>query len=179
MCNSAIATRPASSFFQNFSRWVDAAFHDHFVQCGLPPWREMASLPGCAGALLLEVHSRFHTSATYGESLGVHTSTEEWRDKVFIQRHLITHGEMPICEFPATRGVMHQASRRKPQSGHDTGFFCSHRMLLKGSFGPTQGRAEWLLLSADRSDERPLISLANVAYWPISAGRSSARSHQR
>jgi 4-hydroxybenzoyl-CoA thioesterase len=84
-------------FFPNFSRWVDAAFHDHFMQCGLPPWREMASRPGCVGAPLLAVHSHFHTSATYGESLEVHTITEEWRDKVFIQRHRITRGDTQIC----------------------------------------------------------------------------------
>ncbi|WP_175983033.1 acyl-CoA thioesterase [Caballeronia zhejiangensis] len=92
-------------FFPNFSRWVDAAFHDYFMQCGLPPWREMDALPECVGAPLLEMQSHFRTSATYGETLDVHTSTEEWRGKVFIQRHRITRGETLICEFRATRAL--------------------------------------------------------------------------
>lgn len=92
-------------FFPNFSRWMDAASHDYFMRCGLPPWREIASLPGCVGAPLLEIHSRFHTSATYGETLDIHTSTEEWRSKVFVQRHRIVRGEALICEFRATRAL--------------------------------------------------------------------------
>ncbi|BEU28074.1 hypothetical protein PBP221_82140 (plasmid) [Paraburkholderia sp. 22B1P] len=38
-------------FFPNYLRWVDAAFHAHFIQCGLQRRREMALLPGCVGAL--------------------------------------------------------------------------------------------------------------------------------
>ncbi|WP_156516662.1 hypothetical protein [Paraburkholderia caribensis] len=72
----------------------------------------MASLPGCVGTPLLEVHSRFHTSATYGESLEVPKSTQEWRDKVFIQRHRITRGETAVCEFRAIRALrIKQADR--------------------------------------------------------------------
>jgi 4-hydroxybenzoyl-CoA thioesterase len=92
-------------FFPNFSRWMDAASHDYFIQCGLPPWREMEALPGCIGAPLLEIHSRFLVSATYGETLEIHTSTEEWRGKVFVQRHRIMRADTLICEFQATRAL--------------------------------------------------------------------------
>jgi 4-hydroxybenzoyl-CoA thioesterase len=92
-------------FFPNFSRWMDAAAHDYFRQCGLPPWREIEALPGCIGAPLLEIHSRFHVSATYGETLEVRTCTEEWRGKVFVQRHRIMRDETLICEFRATRAL--------------------------------------------------------------------------
>jgi 4-hydroxybenzoyl-CoA thioesterase len=92
-------------FFPNFSRWMDAASHDYFLQCGLPPWREIEALPGCIGAPLLEIHSRFHASATYGETLDIHTMTEEWRGKVFVQRHRIVRGDTLICEFRATRAL--------------------------------------------------------------------------
>ncbi|SDJ51119.1 4-hydroxybenzoyl-CoA thioesterase [Paraburkholderia steynii] len=92
-------------FFPNFSRWMDAASHDYFIQCGLPPWREMQALPHCIGAPLLEVHTRFHTSATYGESLVVHTRVEEWRGKVFIQSHRIMRNDTLICEGRATHAL--------------------------------------------------------------------------
>ena len=92
-------------FFPNFSRWMDAASHDYFIQCGLQPWREMDRLPGCIGPPLLEFHTRFVTSATYGERLEVHTCVEEWRGKVFIQSHRIVRGETLICEGRATRAL--------------------------------------------------------------------------
>ena len=92
-------------FFPNFSRWMDAASHDYFIQCGLQPWREMDMLPGCIGPPLLEFHTRFVTSATYGERLEVHTRVEEWRGKVFIQSHRIVRGETLICEGRATRAL--------------------------------------------------------------------------
>jgi 4-hydroxybenzoyl-CoA thioesterase len=92
-------------FFPNYSRWMDAASHHYFVACGLPPWREMVDLPGCVGPPLLEIHTRFLTSATYGERLDVHTRVEEWRGKVFIQTHRLVRGEELICEGRATRAL--------------------------------------------------------------------------
>ena len=92
-------------FFPNFSRWMDAASHNYFTQCGLPPWHAMTELPQCIGAPLLEIHTRFHTPATYGERIDVHTVTEEWRGKVFIQRHRIVRGDTLICEGRETRAL--------------------------------------------------------------------------
>jgi 4-hydroxybenzoyl-CoA thioesterase len=92
-------------FFPNFSRWMDAASHNYFIQCGLPPWREMDALPDCIGPPLLEFHTRFVNSATYGERLDIHSRVEEWRGKVFIQSHRIMRGETLICEGRATRAL--------------------------------------------------------------------------
>lgn len=92
-------------FFPNFSRWMDAASHHYFIQCGLPPWREMTELPQCIGAPLLEIHTRFHNAVTYGESIDVHTDIEEWRGKVFIERHRILRADTLVCEARATRAL--------------------------------------------------------------------------
>ncbi|MEW9586166.1 acyl-CoA thioesterase [Paraburkholderia sp. DGU8] len=92
-------------FFPNFSRWMDAASHHYFRQCGLAAWHALKELPQCIGAPLLEIHTRFHTSATHGESLEVHTEIEEWRGKVFIQRHRIMRGETLVCEGRETRAL--------------------------------------------------------------------------
>lgn len=90
-------------FFPNFSRWMDASSHFFFRSCGLPPWNEMAELPGSVGAPLLEIHTRFATSVTYGESIAVHTRVEAWRSKVFVQHHRVMRGDDLICEGRETR----------------------------------------------------------------------------
>ena len=92
-------------FFPNYSRWMDAAFHHYFLACGLPPWRAIADLPGCVGAPLLEIHTRFLAAVTYGERLAIHTCIEEWRGKVFIQVHRLVRGEELICEGRETRAL--------------------------------------------------------------------------
>lgn len=92
-------------FFPNFSRWMDAASHHYFVACGLPAWHDMADLPNCVGAPLLEVHTRFHAPATHGERIVLHTSVEEWRGKVFIQAHRLVRGDTLICEGRETRAL--------------------------------------------------------------------------
>jgi len=92
-------------FFPNFSRWMDAASHHYFVQCGLPPWHKMTEVPGCVGPPLLEIHTRFLISATHGDRLEVHTRVEEWRGKVFIQHHRLMRGSELICEGRETRAL--------------------------------------------------------------------------
>lgn len=92
-------------FFPNFSRWMDAAGSDYFIQRGLPSWRSMEQLPNCVGAPMLEIHTRFHSSVTYGERVDVYTKVEEWSGKVFIQRHRILRDDTLICEARATRAL--------------------------------------------------------------------------
>lgn len=92
-------------FFPNFSRWSDAASHHFFRDCGLPAWRDLAQLPGCIGAPLLEVHTRFLKSATYGETIDIHTTVTEWRAKVFIQQHRLMRGDDLLCETQETRAL--------------------------------------------------------------------------
>lgn len=81
------------------------AMMDYFVQCGLPAWRSMTELPGCVGAPLLELHTRFHKSSTHGERLQLHTTVEAWRGKVFVLQHRVLRGETLICEGRETRAL--------------------------------------------------------------------------
>jgi 4-hydroxybenzoyl-CoA thioesterase len=103
-------------FFPNFSRWMDAASHRYFVQCGLPPWRAMTELPSCIGAPLLEIHTRFVNSVTYGERIEIQTHVEEWRGKVFIQHHRVTRGDALICEGRETRALCIQEPNGRPKA---------------------------------------------------------------
>jgi 4-hydroxybenzoyl-CoA thioesterase len=90
-------------FFPNFSKWMDASSLNFFVQCGVPPWRELVKTRGIIGTPLLEIHTKFMRTATYGEQLQVHTSIAEWREKVVIQKHTVIRGETVLCEGLETR----------------------------------------------------------------------------
>jgi 4-hydroxybenzoyl-CoA thioesterase len=90
-------------FFPNFSRWMDAASLSFFMQCGVPPWRVLEKTRGVVGTPLLEIHTKFIKSVTYGETITITTQVEEWRDKVFIQVHRVTRGDELICEGRETR----------------------------------------------------------------------------
>ena len=98
-------------FFPNFSRWMDSASLAFFMQCGVAPWRELAKTRGIIGTPLLEINTKFHKAATYGERLMVTTHVEEWRAKVFVQIHRITRaratgGDDPICEGREVRAFV-------------------------------------------------------------------------
>ena len=90
-------------FFPNFSKWMDASSLNFFVKCGVPTWRELYKTTGIIGTPLLEVNTRFISPATYGERLRVHTSIQEWRSKVFIQKHIVKRGDTVLCEGTETR----------------------------------------------------------------------------
>ncbi len=89
-------------FFPNFSRWMDAASLAFFMQCGLPPWRELVKTRGIVGTPLLEINTKFFKTVTYGETIVIATHVEEWRAKVFVQVHRVTRAgvdsEDLICE---------------------------------------------------------------------------------
>ena len=93
-------------FFPNFCKWMDASSLHFFMECGIPPWRELAKTTGIIGTPLLEIHTKFMRTATYGETLQVHTCVEEWRDKVFIQKHVIQRGDTVLCEGRETRAFV-------------------------------------------------------------------------
>lgn len=98
-------------FFPNFSRWMDTASLSFFMQCGVPPWRELEKTRGIVGTPLLEINTKFVKSATYGETLTVTTQVEEWRAKVFVQLHRITRarpdgGVDLICEGREVRAFV-------------------------------------------------------------------------
>ncbi len=93
-------------FYPNFQRWMDASSLSFFMQCGVPPWRELVKTRGIVGTPLLEIATRFVTAATYTEELTIETSVEEWRAKVFVQRHVVRRGETLICEGRETRAFV-------------------------------------------------------------------------
>jgi 4-hydroxybenzoyl-CoA thioesterase len=51
----------------------------------------------------LDIHTKFSRPATYGETLQIHTSIEEWQAKVFIQKHVVKRDDDVLCEGTETR----------------------------------------------------------------------------
>ena len=90
-------------FFPNFSRWMDEASLAFFMAQGIPPWRELVKTRGIIGTPLLEIHTRFYKPATYGETIEVHTTVEEWQAKTFRHRHVVRRGETVLCEGTEVR----------------------------------------------------------------------------
>ena len=93
-------------FYPNFSKWMDASSLHFFMECGVPPWRELVKTTGIIGTPLLEINTKFMRPATYGETLQIHTSIEEWRDKVFVQRHVVKRGDDLLCEGTEVRAFV-------------------------------------------------------------------------
>jgi 4-hydroxybenzoyl-CoA thioesterase len=93
-------------FYPNFQRWMDESSLSFFMQCGVPPWRELVKTRGIVGTPLLEIATKFVTAATYAEELVVHTCVEEWKAKVFRHRHRVMRGETLICEGTETRAFV-------------------------------------------------------------------------
>ena len=90
-------------FFPNFSRWMDEASLAFFVACGVPTWRELVKTTGIIGTPLLEIHTRFLRPATYGETISIHTTVEEWAIKTFRHRHVVKRGDTLLCEGTEVR----------------------------------------------------------------------------
>ncbi len=93
-------------FFPNFSKWMDASSLHFFMECGVPPWRELLKTRGIVGTPLLEINTKFRQPATYGETLHIHTTIVEWRAKVFIQKHVVMRGDVILCEGVETRAFV-------------------------------------------------------------------------
>ncbi len=90
-------------FFPNFNRWMDQASLAFFMAQGIPPWRELVKTRGIIGTPLLEINTRFVKTATYGETLQVHTRIDQWNAKTFRQHHVVKRGETLICEGTEVR----------------------------------------------------------------------------
>lgn len=90
-------------FYPNFLRWMDAASQAYFMQLGLPPWRDLERERGIVGTPLLEVHTRFVTSARYPDVLVIRTHVEAWHRKAFVHRHVLMRGDELVCEGDETR----------------------------------------------------------------------------
>lgn len=93
-------------FFPNFSKWMDTSSLAFFMACGVPPWRELAKTRGIIGTPLLEIHTRFMKPATYGETIEVHTTVEEWAIKTFRHRHVVRRGDEVLCEGTEVRAFV-------------------------------------------------------------------------
>ena len=90
-------------WFPNFFRWIDAASRNFFVQCGVPPWHTLEATHGLIGTPLVDTKARFINTATYGDTLVIHTGISEWRGKSFVQHYRVMRGEIPIMECDEVR----------------------------------------------------------------------------
>ncbi len=90
-------------WFPNFFRWIDAASRHFFVQCGVPSWQETEKTMGVIGTPLVDTHSRFLRTATYGDMLDIQVTIPEWRDKSFVQHYRVMRGEELIMECDEVR----------------------------------------------------------------------------
>jgi len=93
-------------FFPNFSRWMDAASLNFFVACGVPVWSELVKTTGIIGTPVLEINVKYVSPAKYGETIRISTSIVEWREKVFVQKHVVTRGETLLCEGTDVRAFV-------------------------------------------------------------------------
>ena len=93
-------------FFPNFSKWMDQSSLAFFMAQGIPPWRELVKTRGIVGTPLLEIHTRFLNTATYGETIEIHTCVEHWAAKTFRQRHVIRRGDDILCEGTEVRAFV-------------------------------------------------------------------------
>ena len=90
-------------WFPNFFRWIDHASRHFFIECGVPPWHETEKTLGVIGTPLVDTHAKFVKTASYGDTLQIHTSIPEWRGKSFVQRYRVTRGEDVIMECDEVR----------------------------------------------------------------------------
>jgi 4-hydroxybenzoyl-CoA thioesterase len=93
-------------FFPNFARWMDQASLAYFMAAGVPPWRELLATRGIVGTPVLETHTRFVQSATYGETIEVHTRVTAWERKVFRHLHHVMRGDTLLCEGTEVRAFV-------------------------------------------------------------------------
>ena len=90
-------------WFPNFFRWIDAASRHFFVECGVPRWEDTAASLGVIGTPLVDTHSRFVNTASYGDTLHFAVCTKEWRSKSFVQAYRVTRGADLILECEEVR----------------------------------------------------------------------------
>jgi len=90
----------------NYSRWMDAAAHHFFVQCGVPDFRELEKERGIAGYPLLEIHTKYFQPAGNADRLVIQTSIIEWRQKAFRFQHTVSRGVEVLCEGFETRAFV-------------------------------------------------------------------------
>ncbi|WP_332824578.1 acyl-CoA thioesterase [Ramlibacter sp.] len=90
-------------WFPNFFRWIDHASRHFFIECGVPPWHETEKTMGVIGTPIVDSHSRFVKTATYGDELAIEVTIPEWRGKSFVQRYRCMRGDDLIMECDEVR----------------------------------------------------------------------------
>jgi 4-hydroxybenzoyl-CoA thioesterase len=102
-------------WFPNFFRWIDAASRHFFIQCGVPPWHETEKTLGVFGTPLVDTHSKFVKTASYGDVLQLHVSITEWREKSFVQTYKVLRvartARTASARLRSRRKSAHSASR--------------------------------------------------------------------
>jgi len=58
---------------------------------------------GIIGTPLLEINTKFVRTATYGETIQIHTSVQEWREKTFVHKHVVMRDDTVLCEGTEVR----------------------------------------------------------------------------
>lgn len=101
-------------WFPNFFRWIDAASRHFFIECGVSPWHETEAMRGIIGTPLVDTHARFVKTASYGDTLQLHTSVAEWREKSFVQHYRVMRDDDLIMECDEVRIF---AARREDGNG--------------------------------------------------------------
>lgn len=90
-------------WFPNFFRWIDAASRHFFAECGVPRWEETTETLGVIGTPLVDTHTRFVKTASYGDTLHIAVRVTEWREKSFVQTYRVTRGNDLILECEEVR----------------------------------------------------------------------------
>jgi 4-hydroxybenzoyl-CoA thioesterase len=90
-------------WFPNFFRWIDAASRHFFAESGVPRWEETAQTLGVIGTPLVDTHTKFVKTASYGDTLQIAVTIAEWRDKSFVQKYIVKRGEDLILECEEVR----------------------------------------------------------------------------
>ncbi len=90
-------------WFPNFFRWIDAASRHFFTENGVPRWEETAQTLGVIGTPLVDTHTRFVKSASYGDALDIAVAITEWRAKSFVQSYRVMRADDLILECEEVR----------------------------------------------------------------------------
>jgi 4-hydroxybenzoyl-CoA thioesterase len=69
----------------------------------VPRWEETAQTLGVIGTPLVDTHTRFVKTASYGDTLQIAVRIAEWRDKSFVQTYRVTRGDDLILECEEVR----------------------------------------------------------------------------
>jgi len=88
--------------FHRYTRWMDAATHQHLLACGVPPPDPVAD-PPLPKAPLTEAQITILEQAMHRDLLQFHTRVLQWRDDEVELTHRVLRGDVLICEAHETR----------------------------------------------------------------------------